>query len=247
MAGWLEFTLSAAFLAGLGGSAHCAAMCGPLLGIACTPARTGWLRQGLACNAGRIVSYCVAGALTGSLGASGLALHGGPGAQQLALAATSVSLIVLAGYVAGFGSLVRAVERVGAVLWVRLEPYSHRFLPATTPARAFGLGLFWGWLPCGMVYAALFAALATADPLHGAALMGAFGLGTAPALLAVAGWVGRFRRFMGNRYVRAVSAAAIAAVAVAGMASAAQPASISIDGSWCFQIPGIAAMPGSGS
>jgi len=76
-----EFTIAAVFLAGLGGGVHCAAMCGPLVGIACGPRthglnRTQWLRQALAYNAGRIASYVMAGALTGAIGATGLALRG---------------------------------------------------------------------------------------------------------------------------------------------------------------------------
>ena len=113
------FTLGAAFLAGLAGGAHCAAMCGPLVGIACR-ARDGasgaqWLRHALAYNAGRIASYAIAGAVTGAVGAGGLALRGEPLTQQLMLAAMSVSLIVLAAYVAGVAPLVRGIEAAGAV------------------------------------------------------------------------------------------------------------------------------------
>jgi len=50
--------------------------------------------------------------------------------------------------------------------------------------QAFALGALWGWLPCGLVYSMLAWSLAIADPLQGALLMGAFGLGTLPALLA---------------------------------------------------------------
>jgi len=252
MTGWLEFTLSAAFLAGLGGGAHCAAMCGPLLGAAGAAPEPGgrraaWLRQALAYNAGRIASYCAAGAVTGALGAAGLALHGGPAAQQLMLAAMSASLILIAGYVAGFTAPVRVVERAGAVLWRHIEPGARHFLPAGTPARAFGLGLVWGWLPCGMVYAALIAALATGDPLHGAALMAAFGFGTLPNLLAISAWFRHVARMGKSRLVRAVAATVIAAVGVAGMARAAHPAAISLDGTWCLQIPGLAALLGWGA
>jgi hypothetical protein len=251
MTGWLEFTLSAAFLAGLAGGAHCAAMCGPLLGASCGvrgdgSGRAAWLRQALACSAGRIASYCAAGALTGALGATGLALRGGPAAQQLMLAAMSASLILLAAYVAGFAIVVRAIESVGAVLWRFVGPHARRFLPADTPARAFGLGLIWGWLPCGMVYAALIAALASADPLHGAALMAAFGLGTLPNLLVLSGSLRHASRMAKGRLARAVAATVIAAVGVAGIASAAQPAAISLDGTWCLRIPGLAALLGGG-
>ena len=245
MAGWVEFTLTAAFLAGLTGGAHCAAMCGPLIGIACGP-RVRWLRQALAYNAGRIASYCAAGALTGAMGAAGLVLRGGPGTQQIMLAIMSAALILLAGYVAGITALVRGIEAAGSVLWRRIEPCSRRFLPADTPARAFGLGLVWGWLPCGMVYVALIAALATADPLHGALLMAAFGLGTLPNVLAISAWLGYATRLVKGRLARLIAAGAIAAVGVAGIARAAQPAVVSADGSWCLQIPGVASLLGIG-
>jgi hypothetical protein len=161
------FTLAAAFLAGLAGGVHCAAMCGPIVGIACGARREGtgkghWLRHALAYNAGRIASYAAAGALTGAIGAGGLALRGEPLTQQVMLAIMSVSLIALAAYVAGIAPFVRGIEAAGAVAWRRIEPHSRHFLPARTPARAFGLGMVFGWLPCGMVYIALIAALATA-------------------------------------------------------------------------------------
>jgi sulfite exporter TauE/SafE len=252
MTGWIEFTLSAAFLAGLGGGAHCAAMCGPLLGATCGAradgnGRSAWLRHALAYNAGRIASYCTAGALTGALGAAGLALRGGPVAQQLMLAAMSASLMLIAAYLAGFTAPVRLIERAGAVLWRRMEPLARHFFPADTPARAFGLGLVWGWLPCGMVYAALIAALATADPFHGAALMAAFGLGTLPNLLAISVSFRHISRMAKSRLARAVAATVIAAVGVAGMARAAQSSAISVDGTWCLQIPGLAALLGGGT
>ncbi|GGB47185.1 hypothetical protein GCM10011505_30390 [Tistrella bauzanensis] len=48
--------------------------------------------------------------------------------------------------------------------------------------RGVGTGLVLGFLPCGLVYAALAAALAAGRPLAGALAMVAFGLGTIPAL-----------------------------------------------------------------
>lgn len=239
-------TLAAAFLAGLAGGVHCAAMCGPLIGIACG-ARSGrgggqWLRQALAYNAGRIAAYAAAGAITGAIGAAGLALRGEPLTQQWMLAAMSVALIVLAAYVAGVAPLVRGLEAAGAVAWRRIEPWSRRFLPASTPARAFGLGLVFGWLPCGMVYVALIAALTTADPLHGALVMAAFGAGTLPNLLAIWAWFRYAAAWARGRTARLFVAAVIAAVGMAGLAKAVEPATVSGDGSWCLSLPGITAI-----
>jgi hypothetical protein len=63
------------------------------------------------------------------------------------------------------------------------------------PLKALGLGLLWGWLPCGMVYAALAWALAAGNATDGALLMVAFGLGTLPMLFALgtaARWLNLF-------------------------------------------------------
>ena len=243
------FTLSAAFLAGLAGGVHCAAMCGPIVGIVCAArgegAGTGrWLRHALAYNAGRIASYAAAGAITGAIGAGSLALRGEPLTQQVMLAVMSVSLIVMAAYVSGLAPFVRGIEAAGAVAWRRIEPHSRRFLPARTPARAFGLGMVFGWLPCGMVYIALIAALATADPLHGALIMTAFGLGTLPNLLALSAWFRYATARIRGRVARVLVAAVIAGVGMAGLAKAVEPATVSADGSWCLSVPGIGAILG---
>jgi len=243
----LQMSLAAALLAGLAGGVHCAAMCGPLIGIACGPRQRGrgreWLRHALAYNAGRIATYMIAGALTGAVGAAGLALRGTPLTQQALLAAMSVSLILLAIYIAGYAPFVHGVERAGAAVWRRVSPGAGRFMPADTPGRAFGLGLIFGWLPCGMVYAVLIAALATADPLHGALVMAAFGLGTLPNVLAISAWFKYLAAAAKGRLGRALIAAVIAAVGVLGILKATQPAAVSFLGQ-CLDIPGIGALFG---
>ena len=224
---WIEATFGAAFLAGLAGGAHCATMCGGLVGIACGAragemSRRAWWQRTLAYNGGRIASYVAAGAVTGAIGAAGLSLRGTPVVQQALLVLMSSALIVLGAYIAGFTSLVRFIESAGAVLWRRIEPYSRRFLPVNSAPRAFGLGLVWGWLPCGMVYAALIAALATADIWHGAALMLAFGLGTLPNLLAIGVTFGQASKLTRSRPARALFGALVVGVGVFGIARATQ-------------------------
>jgi len=246
-----EFTLAAAFLAGLAGGVHCAAMCGPLIRMAGGPRRDGierrqWLAHALAYNAGRIATYVLAGALTGAIGAGGLALRGAPLTQQALLATMSVALVVMAACIAGVTPLVRVIEAAGAVAWRRIQPWSRWFLPVDTPARAFGLGLVWGWLPCGMVYVALIAALASADSLHGALLMAAFGAGTLPNLLAISAWFRNIPKLACSRLARLAIAGVIAGVGAAGIATAVAPAHAAGDGAWCLTVPGIAAAFGGG-
>ena len=54
----------------------------------------------------------------------------------------------------------------------------------TSLPRALGLGLLWGWLPCGLVYSVLLLAATSSRATDGALVMLAFGLGTLPAMLA---------------------------------------------------------------
>jgi len=220
--GWLGFLLSAAFLAGLFGGVHCAAMCGGIV-AACVSRRANggfdW-RRALAYNIGRITSYVAAGAAAGALGHAGMALRGTSMTHHLLLGLAGSALIVIALYIAGIGRVVHTLEAAGAVVWRHVQPWSRAFLPADTAARAVGLGLVWGWLPCGMVYAALMTAVASADVLWGASIMLAFGIGTLPNLIAVAVLADRLRSALHGRFHRLTAAAALGILGIVALAGA---------------------------
>ena len=113
-------------------------------------------------------------------------------------------LIVLVGLQVAFRwRLLAPVENAGAVLWQRIVPFAQRLLPANTAPRAFGLGLAWGFLPCGLVYSVLLIAAATANVATGAATMLAFGLGTSPAMIATGVGALTLSRIVGNARVAA--------------------------------------------
>jgi len=228
MTGLLETLLVAAFLAGLLGGVHCAAMCGGIVGAVCST-RGGaarWLRA-FGFNGGRITTYVLAGAGAGALGEGALWLRGDVVTHHIAMTIAGTALLILALYVAGVAPLVRAVESAGAVLWRHIQPLSGQFLPADTLPRAFGLGLVWGWLPCGMVYAVLLTAAATGDALHGALVMAVFGAGTLPNVLAFSLVVQRFRGAGRSRGARIAAALAIAGVGLFGVWKAAHAYAVS--------------------
>jgi sulfite exporter TauE/SafE len=74
-------------------------------------------------------------------------------------------------------------------------------LPLTRTLRGYPLGLALGFLPCGLLYAALATAASTASPLYGAMAMLCFGLGTVPSLVAV----GMLGAAAGHRFRRGVT------------------------------------------
>jgi sulfite exporter TauE/SafE len=71
----------------------------------------------------------------------------------------------------------------------------------------FGFGVATGFLPCGLVYASLGIPVAASDPFVGAMAMAAFGVGTMPALTAVA--MGLRKIVMGNLALRRALAAGV--------------------------------------
>ncbi len=181
---------AAAFFMALFGSPHCALMCGGVAGAlgACpdaAPARAkhaagGWLTF----QTGRLASYAAVGAAAGWLGDGVLAIgHVGPALLALRVVAGAV-LIVVGLTMAGAGAVFAHAAAPVARAWQRLGGLVLRSTVAG-PRRALALGLSWGLMPCGFLYAALGLALASADPAQGAAVMAAFGAGTLPGLLAL--------------------------------------------------------------
>lgn len=244
ISGWLQAMLLTAFMAGLLGGVHCAAMCGGIVSLT-RASGTGTAQRSsfpLAYNAGRIASYAVAGALAGLLGQAGMVLRGGVLAQHLLMFLMGAALIVVALNVAGVRPVMRGMETAGSVLWRQLQPVSRHVLPVTSPWQALGLGALWGWLPCGMVYAVLLVALAAGNAGEGALILAAFGFGTLPNLLLIGAAVDRAPGWMRLRGLRYVASAVIAAVGIYGMLHVLQPAAQQSDSLLCRMAPGLAAL-----
>lgn len=212
--------LLAVFLVGLLGGTHCVGMCGGIVTAISLqlPARRGRFNYHLAYNSGRILSYTLAGALAGAVGATTLLLKGFWPAQQVLYGLANVMLVALGLYLAGLWQAVTRIESLGALLWQRLQPLSRHFLPVRHPAQAFALGVLWGWLPCGLVYSVLISALASGGAAAGAATMLAFGAGTLPNLLAMGLFAQQLQAFAKNPWVRRVAGLVVAGYGAWGLA-----------------------------
>lgn len=183
----MNTTLSAAaFFMALFGSPHCALMCGGVAGAlgACPGQTRGGVANGLGFHVGRLVSYAALGAAAGWLG-EGVTAIGRVGPALLALRLVAGATLIVVGLtMAGAGAIFEPIAAPASRAWQKLSGTILRST-AAGPRRALGVGLAWGLMPCGFLYAALGIALASADPGQGAALMAAFGLGTLPSLLAL--------------------------------------------------------------
>lgn len=185
---WL--TLSAAFLTGLLGGAHCVAMCGGVAaGMALGAGGGAPLRTALETNLGRIAGYALAGAIVGGFGAGLLHLAQAEALMRGMRLAVGVVLILAALRLIDRRDRLGFLAKPAAAMWSRLGPLRRRLLPANTTSRRVGLGLLWGWLPCGLSTTLLFAAWLSAEALQGASIMAAFGLGTLALMLPLT-WSG---------------------------------------------------------
>jgi sulfite exporter TauE/SafE len=218
--------LVTAFLTGLAGGVHCAAMCGGIVAALnlraarpidrAHPPRRGFLRQ-LCYSLGRIGSYAFAGAVAGGAGSLGLMYERVLPAQLLLLVAANAIVILLGLYLAGLGTAVLALERAGTRVWRGMTRLGVRIVPAETWPRALVVGAGWGWIPCGLVYSVLATALVSGSALRGAAVMGAFGLGTLPNLLALGVGAASLQRFLRAPRTRLFAGLAVVGLGIIGL------------------------------
>jgi uncharacterized protein len=183
----------------LGSFGHCIGMCGPLtvafsLAQGQFAALSVWrslLFHGLL-NIGRMTSYALVGGAIGALGSVLIA-----GGQF-----SGIDSLLRRGIVIFTGSLLMWMGLIQvAPAWLPkiplLQPMRHvrlhqRINAAMTklavrshPLTPFLLGMTWGLIPCGFLYAAQLKAAATGDLWKGAFTMLAFGLGTLPSMIGI--------------------------------------------------------------
>lgn len=183
--------LLTAFMLGLMGSGHCAGMCGGIVVSLNSVASNGGARPlpvaqrfgvQLVFNVGRLLSYMMIGGLAAtSIGAAALLSPLGPAMRVAAALMTIVIGLAIADWWRG----IAVLERLGQSLWRFIQPLSQRMMAGDSLWHVLGLGLVWGWLPCGLVYTALSYAITSADIIAGGLIMLAFGVGTLPSMLAL--------------------------------------------------------------
>ncbi|MCI0732349.1 MAG: sulfite exporter TauE/SafE family protein [Methylococcaceae bacterium] len=198
-----------AFIMGLFSSMHCLGMCGSIIGALTLGLRQDIRRSTralfqyvLSYNLGRISSYTAAGLLVGVLHhVFTLPFNQIDGYRVLQIS----SALIMGGaglYIAGWFPRFAYIERIGSKFWRLIEPLGRRLVPIHTMPSSFFFGMVWGWLPCGLVYAAL-ALSATADQIHRSAFtMLFFGLGTLPAVVSVGIMTNLLSRVANNRWLR---------------------------------------------
>ena len=180
--------LLSALVLGLLGSFHCVGMCGPIAFMLPVDRSNSFnkVTQIALYHFGRLISYSIIGLIFGLLG-KGLYIFGLQ--QQLSIIIGALMIIIVIIPYNTFNKynfskpLFRFISKIKSALGKELKKKStDTFLT---------IGFLNGFLPCGLVYMAVFAAIATADMLEGIMYMFIFGLGTIP-LMTITIYISRF-------------------------------------------------------
>jgi len=206
-----ELSIVAAFMIGLLGSTHCIGMCGGIVG-ALTMGLPESTRQSpirllpylLTYNSGRLISYALAGLFVGLLSHSFSNIFH-IGRFPIGGIVGGLFMVALGVYIGGWLQTLGWLEKIGSIFWRKVEPFGRRFMPVKSPIHALGLGFFWGWLPCGMVYSTLAWAATSGSAVNTALLMLAFGAGTLPMLMVMGSFAERLQRFTRFRWTRYIA------------------------------------------
>ena len=171
--------LISAFILGLLGSFHCVGMCGPIAFMLPVDRNNTYKKvtQISLYHIGRLLSYSIMGLVFGLIGKS-LNLFGFQ--QQLSIIIGVVMIIVILIPYKTFNKynvskpIYKVISKVKSALGAALKK--------KTSDTFLTIGFLNGFLPCGLVYMAVFGAIAGGNAAEGSLYMAFFGLGTIPLM-----------------------------------------------------------------
>ena len=190
--------LLSALVLGLLGSFHCVGMCGPIAFMLPVDRSNSFkkITQIALYHFGRLISYSIIGFVFGLLG-KGLYIFGLQ--QQLSII---IGILMIIAVIIPYNTfnkynfskpLFKFISKIKSALGKELKKKS--------PDTFLTIGFLNGFLPCGLVYMAVFAAIATADMLQGILYMFIFGLGTIP-LMTITIYISRFLSGKVRNYIQ---------------------------------------------
>ncbi|MBO3116138.1 sulfite exporter TauE/SafE family protein [Winogradskyella sp. DF17] len=180
--------LLSALILGLLGSLHCVGMCGPIAFMLPVDRSNSIKKvsQITVYHIGRLLAYSILGLLFGIVGKS-FYLFGFQQQLSIIVGALMIILVIVPYKTLGKYNLSRPLNR----LISKVKTSLGQALKKKTADTFITIGFLNGFLPCGLVYMAVFGAVATGSILQGSLYMILFGVGTIP-LMTSAIYLGKF-------------------------------------------------------
>ena len=176
-----------ALIFGLLGSFHCIGMCGPIAFMLPVDRenKAKQVLQIISYHLGRLFTYSLIGLLFGFL-SKGFYFFGFQQQLSIIVGALMILSIVLPSTFKRY-NFSKSIHK----LMIKVKSSLGKELQKKENNTFFTIGFLNGLLPCGLVYMAVFGAVATGNVLSGSLYMFLFGLGTVPLMTTVV-YLGNF-------------------------------------------------------
>ena len=180
--------LVSAFVFGLLGSLHCVGMCGPIAFMLPVDRSNSFKKvsQIAIYHFGRLLAYSIIGLIFGIVGKS-FYIFGIQQQLSIIIGALMIIVVLLPHHIIGKYNLSKPLYKVIS----KVKSSLGKALKKKTADTFLTIGFLNGFLPCGLVYMAVFGAIASGSLLQGSLYMLLFGLGTIP-LMTMAIYLGKF-------------------------------------------------------
>ncbi len=180
--------LVSALILGLLGSLHCVGMCGPIAFMLPVDRSNSFKKvsQIGMYHFGRLLAYSIIGLVFGLVGKS-LYIFGIQQQLSIIIGILMIVVVLLPHKTIGKYNLSKPLYKIISKVKTGLG----KALKKKTADTFLTIGFLNGFLPCGLVYMAVFGAVATGSLLEGSLYMVLFGLGTIP-LMTTAIYLGKF-------------------------------------------------------
>jgi sulfite exporter TauE/SafE len=202
--------LLTAIVFGLLGSFHCIGMCGPIAFMLPVD-RTNQTKRVLQISVyhlGRLISYGILGLLFGLIG-KGFNLFGFQQYLSIAIGVIMILVVVLPSKMVNKFSVTKPIYKLLSGVKNRLG----KELKKKRTDTLFTIGFLNGFLPCGLVYMAIFASIASGNAISGSVYMMLFGLGTIPLMTAFV-YLGNFTTGIVRKRIQQFIPVAIVVIAI---------------------------------
>ncbi|MDF4204388.1 sulfite exporter TauE/SafE family protein [Maribacter sp. SA7] len=173
--------LLSALILGLMGSLHCVGMCGPIAFMLPVDRTNNYKKFGqiFIYHFGRLMAYGLIGLVFGLLG-KGLSIFGIQQKLSIGIGIIMILIVLIPYKTFNKYNLSKPIYKVIS----KVKNQLGKELKKKSPDTFLTIGFLNGFLPCGLVYMALFGSIAMGDALQGSLYMMLFGVGTLPLMTA---------------------------------------------------------------
>ncbi|MCB1712380.1 MAG: sulfite exporter TauE/SafE family protein [Candidatus Riesia sp.] len=191
-----------AFFIGILSTGHCMGMCGGIVAfLSMSGNSSNKLRYQTLYNFGRITSYILIAVVINFIGSVVINLTGFY-TLLIFKSVSNIVLVIIGCHISNLFYGIFYLERIFSGFWVILSNVIKTVQNYKTPLVPFIIGLFWGQVPCGLVYSTLIWTIGFGSTFKSALLMLCFGMGTLPSMFLLGYSSMRFKSLINNKFLK---------------------------------------------